>query len=79
MIQFMGGVWGMNRIEMTNLKVRSNKTKRTFTLRMYENGICFSKYRTLRFSKDDFEDMECNTENDWKHFLNTEYHYYLVN
>jgi len=63
---------------MTNFKVTPNKSKRTFTLRMYDNGKCYSKYRTLRFSKDDFEDMECNTESDWKHFLNAEDYYFLV-
>ena len=63
---------------MTNLKVTTNKSKRTFTLRFYDNGKCYSKYRTLRFSKDDFEDMECNTESDWKYFLNAEDYYFLV-
>ena len=63
---------------MTKLKVTSNKSKRTFTLRMYDNGKCDSKYRTLRFSKDEFQDMECNTESDWKYFLNAEDYYFLV-
>jgi hypothetical protein len=63
---------------MTNLKVTSNQSKRTFTLRMYDNGKCYSKYRTLRFSKDEFEEMEMNTESDWKCFLNAEDYYYSV-
>lgn len=63
---------------MTKLKVTSNQSKRTFTLRVYVNGKCDSKYRTLRFSKDEFEDMECNTESDWKYFFRTEDCYYSV-
>jgi hypothetical protein len=63
---------------MESLKVTPNKSKRTFTLRMYDNGKFCSKYRTQQFSKDEFQDMGCNTENDWKHFLNTEDYYYLV-
>ena len=63
---------------MENLKVTSNKGKRTFTLRMYDNNKCYSKYRTLRFSKDEFQNMECNTESDWKHFLKSEDYYFLV-
>lgn len=63
---------------MENLKVTSNRSKRTFTLRMYDNGKCYSKYRTLRFSKEEFQDMEMNTESDWKYFLRTEDYYYSV-
>jgi len=63
---------------MTNLKVTPNKSKRTFTLRFYDNGKCYSKYRTQQFSKDEFQDMEFNTENDWKYFLRTEDYYYSV-
>ena len=68
----------INKKIMTDLKVTSNKSKRTFTLRFYENGKCCSKYRTQQLSKDEFQDMEFNTEKDWKYFLSRENYYYSV-
>jgi hypothetical protein len=46
------------------MTITSNKSKRTFTIRK-ENV----KYRTLNFSKQEFEEMEFNTEEDWLSFL----------
>ena len=55
------------------IKVKANKSKKTFTIRTES-----SKYRTCKFSKEEFEDNECNTSSDWQHFLATEDFYYLV-
>ena len=54
-------------------KVTANHSKRTFTIRTES-----AKYRTCTFTKEEFEELECNTSNDWKHFLQTENFYYLV-
>ena len=55
------------------IKVIANKWKRTFTIRTDS-----AKYRTCKFSKEDFQENEMNTENDWKNFLRTEGFYYLI-
>lgn len=49
---------------MEKYRVTSNKRNRTFTI--YKNG---SKYRTYRFSVDEFRENEYNTNNDWNDFL----------
>lgn len=54
-------------------KVKSNQSKRTFTIRT-ENA----KYRTCVFTKDEFKELECNTVRDWEYFLQTEDYYYLI-
>jgi len=54
---------------MTKLKIKSNESAQTFTIRKYVNGKFISKYRTLKCNKIEFEYLEMNTENDWKHFL----------
>jgi len=54
-------------------KVKSNQSKRTFTIRT-ENA----KYRTCVFTKEEFEELECNTVRDWEYFLQTENYYYLI-
>ena len=33
---------------MTKLKIKSNESAQTFTIRKYVNGKFFSKYRTLK-------------------------------
>jgi len=60
------------------LKVTANQSARTFTIRTYVNGVFYTKYRTVKFSKQEFEENENNTENDWKQFLKTS-DYYAVN
>ena len=56
------------------LRISSNKQKRTFTIRTNS-----AKYRTLQFSKEEFEHAEFFwTGNDWKQFLKTD-DYYKVN
>jgi len=49
------------------MRITSNKSKRTFTIRKKT-----SKFRTLEMSKKEFEDFECNTILDWKDFLRNE-------
>jgi hypothetical protein len=53
-------------------KISSNKRSRTFTIRT--NG---SKYRTLPMSKQEFEDAEYMTGDDWRRYLVVG-DYYLV-
>lgn len=48
------------------LKVRSNKSERTFTI-ITESG----KYKTYTMSKEEFNDSLYNTGNDWNNFLKT--------
>lgn len=64
------------------IKVTSNKTLKVFTIRKYEMSgkakILIAKYRTNPMSIEEFEDLECNTENDWKQFLRTSQDYTAV-
>lgn len=46
------------------IKVSSNQSARTFTIRT--GG---GKYRTTQMSKDEFKNNEDNTGNDWQNFL----------
>jgi hypothetical protein len=58
------------------LKVSSNKSKRTFTIRIYDDcGI--TKYKTLIMNKNEFEENENNTISDWENFLLSD-HYCLI-
>ncbi len=60
---------------MSNLTVTANQSKRTFTIRKYdENGKLFSKYRTFQKTKDEFEELKNCTPNDWERLLATTYH-----
>jgi hypothetical protein len=52
------------------IKVKANKSKRTFTIRI--NG---SKYRTYPMSKEEFQSESNNTANDWKQFLRSDDYY----
>lgn len=60
---------------MRTLAIKSNKAKRTFTIRVSENDKLVSKYRTIQFSKEEFESAEYWTENDWFQFLKTDEYY----
>lgn len=59
------------------IKVTSNESARTFTIRTFVNGKLSNKYRTIQFSKEEFQVESYNTENDWKQFLKSS-DYYLV-
>ena len=53
------------------IKVSSNQSKKTFTIKT-KSG----KYRTLPFSKEDFERADFFwTGNDWQNFLKTNEYY----
>jgi len=45
-----------------------NQSKRTFTIRV-QQGDYRAKYRTFPTSRQEFEDDEMSTPNDWKYFL----------
>lgn len=55
---------------MKTITATPNKTKLTFTIRKFENGKVYSKYRTMPMSKEEFDDNTFNTLNDWQQFLN---------
>lgn len=59
------------------IKVTANRSKRTFTIRKYDNGELYAKYRTYPMSREEFEREEWNTENDWEQFLKSD-DYYVV-
>ena len=59
------------------IKVVANQSKRTFTIRCYDNGKLYAKYRTSQMSQQEFDTEEMNTENDWKQFLKSD-DYYIV-
>lgn len=63
--------------ETIKITATANKNKRTFTIRKSINGQVFSKYRTFKMSKEEFQENENNTENDWKQFLTTD-EYFVV-
>lgn len=55
-------------------KVTSNKSKRHYTI-IKDDG---TKYRTIPMNRQEFQECENNTLNDWKQFLKTD-EYYRVN
>lgn len=56
-------------VQNQTIVVKANQSKRTFTINTYVNGKFSEKYRTIKFSKEEFSENEYNTENDWKEFL----------
>lgn len=55
------------------INIKSNKNKRTYTIRTLS-----SKYRTHKMSKEEFENAYFWTANDWQQFLNATEEYYIV-
>ena len=53
--------------------ITSNKGLRHFTI--YKEGV---KYRTNSLSKEEFEELDNNTINDWNMFLRNSQDYYIV-
>jgi hypothetical protein len=53
------------------LTATPNHNKRTYTIRRYLNGLVWGKCRTLPMNKQEFEEAEMHTEEDWKWFLTT--------
>jgi hypothetical protein len=60
------------------IKATPNQSKRIFTIRKYRDGKVYTKYRTIQFSKSEFEDLESNTTEDWRDFLKTQYAYFVI-
>ena len=64
---------------LPQIKAKANKSDRTFTLRKYDyDSNLIAKYRTHKQSKEDFQSLSNNTENDWRYFLRSTEEYYLV-
>lgn len=57
------------------IKVKANHQQRTFTIRKYQDGRVYVKYRTLKMNKEEFEENLNNTENDWQQYLKTDEYY----
>jgi hypothetical protein len=55
------------------IKVSANKSKRTFTI--ITNG---TKYKTIAMTKDEFNQAEYFTANDWDNFLQKTWEYFVV-
>lgn len=62
------------------IKVTPNHSKQTFTIRKQINGKTVSKYRTVKYHKSEFDDMNLMVQDDWQFFLNNlSNEYYLIN
>ena len=60
------------------MKVTPNHSRRTFTIRFYCEDGSITKYRTIPFSKYEFNNCLKNTENDWNQFLRSTDEYYEI-
>ena len=49
------------------MKITSNKSKRTFTIRKES-----TKFRTLEMSQNEFDECDNYTNEDWKYFLRSQ-------
>lgn len=67
----------ISKMKNETIKVTANQSKRTFTIRKYDNDKVYAKYRTYPMSQEEFDSEEMNTENDWKQFLKSD-DYYIV-
>lgn len=57
--------------------IRTNKRRKTYTIRVYDKGKVFAKYRTLPQGKE-FRDNDYWTEADIRDFLKHSLSYYEV-
>ncbi len=55
------------------IKVSSNKSKRTYTL-----IVDGTKYRTTKMTREEFNDCQHNTGNDWNQFLKSSDYYKVI-
>ncbi len=61
------------------IKSIANKSKRTFTIRKYdEQGKLVVKYRTTPQNKDEFQSLDNHTQSDWQQWLNNCDEYFKV-
>ena len=57
----------------------ANQSKRTFSLKTIDgNGNVTAEYETYEMTQEEFDSMEFDTANDWKHFLNNCNDYYKI-
>jgi hypothetical protein len=61
--------------ENITITAKGNQRERTFTLRCYNNGKMYAKYRTTPMTQEEFDSEGMNTQNDWKQFLTTDEYY----
>lgn len=59
-------------------KVTLNKSSKTATIRVYDNGNLSAKYRTGHLTADEIEAMENYTDGDTAAWLRTSGNYYVV-
>jgi len=64
--------------ERIQIKATPNHSKKTFTIRYFDYGKCYLKFRTLRLNRQEFEDCEYFTQNDWKDWIKNNQWYYKV-
>ena len=57
------------------ITAKANQSKRRFTLRCYENGKMYAKYKTVSMTQEEFNSEEMNTQKDWEQFLTTDSYY----
>ena len=64
---------------MRTIEATANQSKRYFTLRIKEStGETVTKYRTIAYPKEEFEEMEFNTNQDWNDYLKTSQSYFKI-
>ena len=65
-------------METYSITAKANKRTKTYDIvKTWNDGIKVI-YRTTELTDQEFEDMEYNTENDWKNFLKTDQSYFEV-
>jgi hypothetical protein len=62
----------------TTITAKGNERTKTYDIVKTWNDGTKTVYRTTELTYQEFEDLEYNTENDWKDFLKTSQDYYLV-
>lgn len=63
---------------MRTYTAKTNKSRRTATIRVYDDGKMIAKYRTITMSSDELEQFEYMTSGDIANFLKTKDSYYEV-
>ena len=59
-------------------KVTLNKSRKTATIRVYDNGKLYAKYRTGHLTADKMDAMEYYTDGDTAAYLRASGNYYAV-
>lgn len=63
------------RVSERTIVATPNHSQRTFTLRVYQDGVLSAKYRTLPVPREEFNNDLYMTSNDWLQFLKTDSYY----